>query len=531
MKFMKLGTRPDTFYTEEATRTVLSDVPSDLTVRVNNITFLLHKYPLLPKCGLLRRLYSESGGSSDDVTLKLDDIPGGHVAFEHCAKFCYGITINVSAHNYLPVFCAAKYLEMTEAVENGNFVAKLETFFSSCILEGWKDPIVTLHNTGKAYNWSGSLAIVRRCIESIIDKILTPPAKVAWSYTYTRSGYSKKRHPKDWWTEDVSLLDIDIFRCIIASLNSTNSIEQKLIGEALHVYTCRWLPDDIITENELNNECSTSASESPNMKKKILETIVCLIPVEKGSVSVKFLLKLLRFANFLDVSSATKSELLRLCGLQLEEADSSDLQAVDIDSVKKVFESFVRQLRNGVEALRSITKVGKLIDHYLQVVAKDADLSVQKMISLAETVPGVARPAHDDLYVAIDIYLKEHPNLSKTDKKQLCRVLDSRKLTPEMQAHAVRNEHLPLRTVIQLLFFEQGKSNSSTDKTQMSQLKRSQTTGGKLELRPEPSFKIGEDVGPGKEKGKEIRDEGASGIRSSSREKALVRRNQEKSQR
>ncbi|GER52818.1 phototropic-responsive NPH3 family protein [Striga asiatica] len=525
MKFMKLGTRPDTFYTEEATRTVISDVPSDLTIRINNITFLLHKqqYPLLPKCGLLRRLYSESDDSSDDVTLKLDDIPGGHVAFEHCAKFCYGITINLSAHNYLPVFCAAKYLGMTEDVENRNFVAKLEFFFSSCILQGWKDPIVTLHNTRKAYNWSGSLAIVRRCIEAIIDKILTPPAKVAWSYTYTRPGYSKKRHPKDWWTEDVSFLDIDVFRCIIASLNSTNSIEQKLIGEALHVYTCRWLPDNIITESDPNNECSTSASESPDTKKKLLETIVCLIPVDRGSVSIKFLLRLLRFANFLDVSSSTKAELLRLCGLQLDEADSSDLLALDIDSVKKVFESFTRQWRNGVEALRSITKVGKLIDCYLQVVAKDADVLVQKVVSLAETVPGVARTAHDDLYVAIDIYLKEHPELSKTDKKQLCRVLDSRKLTPEMRAHAVKNEHLPLRTVIQLLFFEQEKSNSSTEKKQMPQLKRSQTTGGKLELRPEPSFKIGEDVGPTTEKGKEIR--------SSSREKALVRRNQEKSQR
>ncbi|XP_059654231.1 uncharacterized protein LOC132300944 [Cornus florida] len=43
MKFMKLGTRPDTFYTEEATRTVISEIPSDLTIRINNINYLLHK--------------------------------------------------------------------------------------------------------------------------------------------------------------------------------------------------------------------------------------------------------------------------------------------------------------------------------------------------------------------------------------------------------------------------------------------------------------------------------------------------------
>lgn len=32
---------------------------------------------------------------------------------------------------------------MTEAVEKGNFSLKLETFFNSCILEGWKDSIVS----------------------------------------------------------------------------------------------------------------------------------------------------------------------------------------------------------------------------------------------------------------------------------------------------------------------------------------------------------------------------------------------------
>lgn len=68
MKFMKLGTRPDTFYTEQATRcvcvinhflktelkplsltvltpcrTLISDTHSDLAVQVNDITYLLHK--------------------------------------------------------------------------------------------------------------------------------------------------------------------------------------------------------------------------------------------------------------------------------------------------------------------------------------------------------------------------------------------------------------------------------------------------------------------------------------------------------
>ncbi|KAI3456604.1 hypothetical protein Pfo_013267 [Paulownia fortunei] len=588
MKFMKLGTRPDTFYTEEATRTVISDVPSDLTIRINNITYILHKlqYPLLPKCGLLQRLYSESDDSSN-VTLDLHDIPGGEEAFELCAKFCYGITINLSAHNYVSAFCAAKFLRMTEAVENGNFVMKLEAFFSSCILEGWKDPIVTLQNTESVYEWSENLGIVRRCIESIVDKILTPPTKVTWSYTYTRPGYEKRRHqsvPKDWWTEDISFLDIDMFRCIVAAIKSTNTLQPQLIGEALHVYACRWLPD--ITESRPNEGSTSQVEYSPDKKRKILETIVSLIPADKGSVSIKFLLRLLSIANFLSVSPVTKAELLRLSGLQLEEAMLNDLllpaqspndqTSNDIDLVKTVLESFLRQWKRQTHAdesqsLRSIRKIGKLIDSYLQVVAKDANMPVQKVASLAETLPGIARPDNDDLYMAINIYLKEHPDLSKTNKKQLCRVLDCQKLSPKVRAHAVRNERLPLRTVVQVLFVEQEKGNLTTNKKQISpeqlggrqqpsvirddliKLKlseddqshkargnrtsepgasgvneNSRKSDDKLQLRPEPSFQIRKVTGPEMEKGREIRDEGPSGIQLNSREKALVRRISEK---
>ena len=72
---------------------------------------------------------------------------------------------------------------MTEAVEKGNFVLKLEAFFNSCILEGWKDSVVTLQTTVKLTEWSENLEIFRRCVDSIVEKILTPPAQVSNSLT------------------------------------------------------------------------------------------------------------------------------------------------------------------------------------------------------------------------------------------------------------------------------------------------------------------------------------------------------------
>lgn len=53
--------------------------------------------------------------------------------------------------------------------------------------------------------------------------------------------------------------------------------------------------------------------------------------------------------------------------------------------------------------------------------------------------------------------------MSKQERKGLCRLIDSRKLTPEASLHAAQNERLPVRAVIQVLFSEQTKLNRHID--------------------------------------------------------------------
>ena len=60
-----------------------------------------------------------------------------------------------------------------------------------------------------------------------------------------------------------------------------------------------------------------------------------------------------------------------------------------------------------------------------------------------------------------------HPDLIKADKKRLCGILECQKLTPEVRAHAVKNEFLPLRTVVQLLYFEQEKDSKETTSSKL----------------------------------------------------------------
>lgn len=51
--------------------------------------------------------------------------------------------------------------------------------------------------------------------------------------------------------------------------------------------------------------------------------------------------------------------------------------------------------------------------------------------------------------------LQAHPWLSDKEKEELCNVIDFQKLSIDACAHASQNERLPLRIVLQVLFFEQ----------------------------------------------------------------------------
>src|SRR5690606_21168206 len=48
-------------------------------------------------------------------------------------------------------------------------------------------------------------------------------------------------------------------------------------------------------------------------------------------------------------------------------------------------------------------------------------------------------------------------------KKELCKLIDSRKLSPEAALHAAQNERLPVRSIIRVLFTEQTKLSRHID--------------------------------------------------------------------
>lgn len=51
----------------------------------------------------------------------------------------------------------------------------------------------------------------------------------------------------------------------------------------------------------------------------------------------------------------------------------------------------------------------------------------------------------------------------KQERKALCRLIDSRKLSPEAALHAAQNDRLPVRSIIRVLFTEQTKLSRHID--------------------------------------------------------------------
>ncbi|KAJ6812839.1 BTB/POZ domain-containing protein NPY2-like [Iris pallida] len=493
MKFMKLGSKPDSFQTNgDEVRFVATELATDIIVNVGDVKFYLHKFPLLSKSSLLQKLVTTTNDEAHDE-IDISDIPGGADAFEICAKFCYGMTVTLNAYNVIAARCAAEYLEMSEATEKGNLIYKIEVFLTSSIFRSWKDSIIVLQTAKSLLPWSEDLKLVTHCIDSIAVKASVEASKVDWSYTYNRrklpgengldtdwNGVRKKQLvPKDWWVEDLCELELDFYKRVIVAIRAKGRVSGEVMGEALKAYTYRRFP----------GLGKGGAVEKGDIMRSgtLLETVVRLLPEEKGSVSCNFMLKLLRTANILECSMTCKRELAKRIGRQLEEASVQDLlmpapageiTVYDVDMVLSIVEEFVMQERYGanpkaaeeiqdfvdpVPALNgSKMAVAKLLDGYLAEIAKDKNLSLSKFLELAEMVPGDARPVHDGIYRAVDMYLKEHPDLSKSERKKLCCLMDCRKLSVDACSHAVQNERLPLRVVVQLLFFEQARASAAS---------------------------------------------------------------------
>ncbi|KAK1403399.1 BTB/POZ domain-containing protein [Heracleum sosnowskyi] len=504
MASMKLGTKPEAFQRDGHTWQCTTELPSDVTIEIGEMSFHLHKFPLLSRSGLLAKQIGElpSGDGSVHV-LQLCGLPGGAKAFELIAKFCYGVKIEITAVNIVVVRCAAEYLQMNEDIGEGNLIKHTEAFLNE-IFGNWADTMEALETCEEVLQYAEELHIVRRCINSLAMKAFAD----SQLYNQTVSGYNDDKEidskiPRNgissatnvqklgdrWWYEDVSYLGLAFYKRFIQAVESVGMRPEKITG-SLVAYAKRYIP---LVKRRFKNANSAKAGNtvltpSEADQRALLEEIVELLPCQKGVVQTKFLGRLLRAAMLLQASPSCRESLEKRLGAQLDLASLDDLQIpnlgcsvetlYDIDCFQRILDYFLsteqisslayspstveeNQLAESSESLTAITMVSNLVDAYLADVAPDVNLKFPKFQSLGAAVPDYARPLSDGMYRAIDIYLKAHPWLTDLEREQICRLMNCQKLSLEACIHAAQNERLPLRVIVQVLFFEQLRLRTS----------------------------------------------------------------------
>ncbi|XP_047311380.1 BTB/POZ domain-containing protein SR1IP1 [Impatiens glandulifera] len=443
------------------------EIPSDVTVHAAGVSFSLHKFPLVSKCGYIRKLISES---SDQSELDLPEIPGGAEAFELAAKFCYGINFEISTENIAMLRCVSEFLEMTEDYAVGNLVGRTEAYLNEVALKSLASAVSILHSSESLLPLADEVKLMGRCIDTIAfiackDNQFSSPNKAAET-----TGMDNQLRPVvDWWAEDLIVLRIDLFRRVIIAMIS-RGFKQYALGPILMLYA-----QQSLRGLEFGKARKKIEPKQEHEKRVVLETIVSLLPKERNAMSVSFLSMLLRAAIHLETTVACRLDLEKRMGMQMGQAVLDDLlipsltfvgdTLFDVDTIQRIMTNYLEfemgSNRLGGEdeysspRLSDMEKVGKLMESYLAEIASDRNLPVQKFISMAELIPEQLRITEDGMYRAIDIYLKAHPGLSEIERKKVCGVMDCQKLSREACAHAAQNERLPVQTVVQVLYYEQ----------------------------------------------------------------------------
>ncbi|KAK9941894.1 hypothetical protein M0R45_007586 [Rubus argutus] len=391
MKFMKLGSKPDSFQTDgNNVRYVAADLETDIIVNVGDSKFHLHKFPLLSKSARLQKL--ANANESKPVEVYISDIP-----------------VALLRLRYVPT----EYLGMHESIEKGNLIYKIDVFLNSSIFRSWKDSIIVLQTTKSLLPISEELKLVSQCIDSIATKAcvmfqkLTGPIPITGRNSQRKMGVSQ-----------------------IGMVSET--VKFQRIGGLRNYKVVRFQqryddPGWRYGKASIDSGCNCMAFACGERQ------------------------RLFRRRAIYDVSAVQKI---------VEEFLRKDRNA-EIQSIEEGHE-IQEEIRPGILSDASKLMVAKLIDGYLAEISKDPNLPLSKFVDLAEMVSGFSRPAHDGIYRAIDMFLKEHPGISKSERKRICKLMDCKKLSVDACMHAVQNERLPLRVVVQVLFFEQVRAAASS---------------------------------------------------------------------
>ncbi|KAI3440260.1 NPH3 domain-containing protein [Psidium guajava] len=359
---------------------------------------------------------------------------------------------------------------MTEARSPNNLLNKAVNFLEERVLPSWNETIRALRLSEKLLQQAADLGLIGACLNSIIAKAQVDPRLLGKPIKAPKLDESsegevdgecrpnarRKLFVLDWQSEDLTTLPLQFYEPVIKAMN-LQGIPPEFVAASLCQYVKRWI-------------CSSPTGEETmsiyNSQREVIEAVERLLPREPRLLPCTLLFQMLNSALNLEASADCRNGFEIRIGRQLDQATVNDLlipfrgyateTQYDLGCVKRILKSFYTNYTDASDFI----KVADLIEELLAELAGDVDLEVTSFLALAEMSLAASTEIHassDGIYRAIDIFLDKHRSLTELEKEEVCRLLDFQKMSPEACEHAARNERLPLRVVVQVLFTEQLK--------------------------------------------------------------------------
>lgn len=408
--------------------------------------------------------------SEDSIYQCLRNIPAHPKTFELVARFCHGFELQMSCENVLPLACLAFYLGMTESHSPNNLLSKALTFFEQRILPSWNETIKAFLTTGDIMQQAVDTGLVDECIQSLVGKAANDPYLLGEPIVnfindelseddefHHKPSARRKLFVSEWQSEDLTILPLSLYELTIHSMNQ-HAVPPRFVAASLLKYAKKWVFCSAKGDEKMS-VCKT------NRQREVIEAVERLMPHQKGLFPCTILFEMLQFAIRLEANVGCRNGLELRIGKQLDQATASDLLIpsrgyakeihYDIECVKRIVKHFYRDYSSNMEGLIA---VAKLIEEFLFEVAGDRDLEISAFVSLVEMSSAASMGtdrSSDGIYRAIDIYLDKHSYLTESEREEVCRGLDYHRMSAEACEHAAKNQRLPLRIVVQVLFLVQ----------------------------------------------------------------------------
>ncbi|KAK2447130.1 BTB/POZ domain-containing protein [Trifolium repens] len=336
-------------------------------------------------------------------------------------------------------------MEECDSLGTQSLKPHIENFLEGIRSWTWFELLEALKQCQESLPSKGYLEILDRIVDELIER-LASPCNVTSPYTCSSSRSSfqfscdtsiNNRFEATWWFEHLLFLKIDLLDNIIRKMISYD-FDHSVISKFLFYY---------------HNLSYVSAAQDVKIETiKVVINLLSLLDIR--SISCKDLFNLNRIAISLKISKFCRNNIECLIGPLLDQVTIDYLlvpsphdrdHAYDVDFVLRVMKIFL--LGGSFELnLNQDKRVSKMMDLFLVEVSPDPHLNPCEFEALITVLPDTMRESHDQLYLAMDMYLKVHAGINEEEKMNICCTLNHEKLSQDILRHLTRNLVFPSET-------------------------------------------------------------------------------------